>query len=99
MADGQTNTAYTQTLVSPGGTEARTFSVTAGALPTGLTLSTSVGTISGTPTVICNCTFTITVTDANGVTGSNVLAITVRAPPNTPVITTTTLPNATQNVN
>jgi hypothetical protein len=39
------------------------YSVTSGALPTGLTLNTSTGIISGTPTVAGSYAFTIQVED------------------------------------
>jgi hypothetical protein len=44
---GQT---YTATLAAEGGTSPYTWSVTAGSLPAGLTLNSSTGVISGTPT-------------------------------------------------
>jgi large repetitive protein len=54
--------AYSQTLVASGGIKPYTFSLTAGALPAGLNLSTG-GTISGTPTAPGASSFTVTVTD------------------------------------
>jgi Putative Ig domain len=42
------------------------FALTAGSLPTGLTLNTSTGVISGTPTATGTSAFTIGVGDANG---------------------------------
>src|SRR6202041_1623648 len=53
---------YTQTLVATGGLKPYTYSLTAGALPAGLSLS-SAGTISGTPTAVGASSFTVTVTD------------------------------------
>ena len=53
---------YTQTLTAAGGIPPYTFSVTAGALPAGLTLSPA-GVISGTPTAVGASSFTATVTD------------------------------------
>jgi hypothetical protein len=44
------NAAYSQTISGSGGTSPYTFAVTAGALPTGLSLGASTGVISGTPT-------------------------------------------------
>jgi len=54
---------YAQTLVAMGGLEPYTYTLTAGALPPGLSLS-STGTISGTPTAVGASSFTVTVTDA-----------------------------------
>ena len=55
-----TNTAYSNQLTGSGGT--LTWTLTGGALPTGLSLS-STGNISGTPTVSGIYTFTIRATD------------------------------------
>jgi len=65
-----------------GGTPPYTFSVSSGTLPPGLTLNTSTGAISGTPTA--PGTFTIKVTDANGAMGTG-CSITVN--PGPPVVT------------
>jgi large repetitive protein len=54
--------AYTQTLVATGGLKPYTYSLTAGSLPPGLSLSPT-GTISGTPTAVGASSFTVTVTD------------------------------------
>jgi hypothetical protein len=54
--------AYTQTLVATGGLKPYTYTLTAGALPPGLSLSPT-GTISGTPTAVGASSFTVTVTD------------------------------------
>jgi large repetitive protein len=54
--------SYSQTLVATGGIQPYTYTLTAGTLPGGLTLSPS-GTISGTPTTVGASSFTVTVTD------------------------------------
>jgi Putative Ig domain len=56
--------AYSQTLTATGGVKPYTYSLTAGSLPPGLSLSASTGTISGTPTQVGASSFTVTVTDA-----------------------------------
>ena len=61
-----------------GGTPPYTFSVGSGTLPAGLTLNTSTGAISGTPTT--TGTFTIRVTDAKGAVGTG-CTITINPPP------------------
>ncbi|HEX3680842.1 MAG TPA: putative Ig domain-containing protein, partial [Galbitalea sp.] len=58
-------TPYSAT-VAASGTGPITFSVTAGALPAGLTLDTATGVMSGIPTVAGPATFTITATNAAG---------------------------------
>jgi large repetitive protein len=57
------------TISAAGGTAPYTYTVTAGLLPAGLTLS-SAGEISGTPTMAGSASFTVEATDANNVTGS-----------------------------
>ncbi|MBQ7466385.1 MAG: putative Ig domain-containing protein, partial [Oscillospiraceae bacterium] len=59
-------TAYSQTLAAtPSNGGAITWSVTAGALPAGLTLS-ECGVISGTPTANGTSAFTVTATEEGG---------------------------------
>ena len=58
------NTAYTDTLTATGGTTPYTWSVNAGSLPPGITL-TSAGVLTGTPTAAGSYTFSVNVVDAN----------------------------------
>lgn len=58
------NQPFTQTLTATGGVGPYTYAVTAGALPAGLTLNGSTGTVSGTPTAPGASSFTITATDS-----------------------------------
>jgi prepilin-type N-terminal cleavage/methylation domain-containing protein len=81
LPNGNKNVAYSQTLAATGGTGVLTWSVSAGTLPPGLNLNTSTGVISGTPTTIITSSFTVTVTDAAGATGSKALSITIGTPP------------------
>lgn len=62
--------SYNQTIGTAGGTSPITFAVTSGLLPNGLTLDPSTGSITGTPSTSGSYSFTITATDANGVTSS-----------------------------
>jgi len=57
-------TAYSASLRAAGGTTPRTWSVTSGTLPSGLSLNPNTGTISGTPTAAGTSIFTISVTDS-----------------------------------
>jgi hypothetical protein len=68
-------------LMVTGGTPPYTFSVATGTLPPGLTLNTSTGAITGTPTA--PGTFTIQVTDANGVVSTGTCAYSIGTPSST----------------
>jgi hypothetical protein len=65
---------YSQTISATGGTGPYVFSVSAGSLPAGLTLSpptpTASAVLSGTPTTGGDYSFTITATDSNGCSGT-----------------------------
>lgn len=63
---GVANAPYSHAFPATGGTPPYTFSIVTGALPTGVTLDTSSGIVSGTPTVIAVFNFGVRVTDANG---------------------------------
>jgi hypothetical protein len=75
---GTEEVAYNQTLNASGGTSPYKFSVTAGSLPAGLTLSTA-GLLHGAPTASGSFTFTVTATDKNGNTGSQPYTLTINA--------------------
>ena len=89
-------TAYSQTITANGGTAPYTFAITSGALPTGLSLSSS-GTLSGTSTASGTFNFTITTTDSStgtgAYTGSRAYSLTVSAA--TVTLSPTTLSAAT----
>ena len=70
---------YSQAIGATGGTGALVQTVTSGAVPTGLTLSTS-GLLSGTPTVASAFTFTVTATDKVGASASQSYSINITSP-------------------
>jgi hypothetical protein len=85
LSNGTVGTPYSDMFTaSPAGTYV--FSVSSGALPTGLILNGVSGAITGTPTTAGTFTFTITATDTNGCFGSRLYSITI-ASPGCPVIT------------
>ena len=91
LPNGVVSSAYSQALASSGGTGTITWSISAGSLPTSLTLTGS--TISGTPSAAGTFNFTVKATDSTtptAQTATQALSITV-GPKLT--ITTTTLPN------
>ncbi len=61
---GTRNTAYSQTLVSKGGSGAPDFLLGRGKLPPGLRLNRFTGVLSGTPTVAGTFNFTVTLREA-----------------------------------
>ncbi len=79
LASGYAGTSYSQTLAATGGKTPYSWSISSGALPSGLSLITSTGVISGTPTSAGTATFTTQVKDANNSTSSRVLAITINS--------------------
>ncbi len=64
LPDGHTGASYQQTLTVSGGTGPYTFTLTAGALPAGLALS-SAGVLSGQPTAAGSFTFTVQASDSS----------------------------------
>ena len=78
LAQGTVGTAYSRTLAASGGTAPYgSWTVTSGALPTGLTLNASTGVISGTPTAPASpaTSFTVRVTDTYGCQGSQTVSL------------------------
>ena len=68
--NGSVGSGYTHTLSFGGGVPPYTFSITAGGLPAGLTLNTSTGAISGTPTTAGSSWFTVQIEDSDGDTAT-----------------------------
>jgi len=66
LPNGTTSIAYSSTIAATGGTTPYTWSVSSGILPAGLSLNTSSGAITGTPTTNGTSTFTVKVTDSGG---------------------------------
>ncbi len=74
-------TAYTSTLAATGGSGSYTYSIASGSLPAGVTLNSSTGVISGTPTTGGTYTFTSKVTDSKGKTDTVSCTLTVVVSP------------------
>nr|WP_308811077.1 autotransporter domain-containing protein [Pseudomonas protegens] len=79
LGAGTAGSAYSATLSATGGTAPYTYAITSGSLPAGLSLNTASGLISGTPTTSGSSNLSITVTDANGATGSQTYTLTIAA--------------------
>lgn len=80
LPNGAIGIAYSQTLAATGGDGSLSWSITAGSLPAGLSLS-SAGVISGTPTASGTSNFTVRVADQDNDADTQALSITIPAPP------------------
>jgi hypothetical protein len=99
LPNGTNGTGYVAALTVTGGLAPYTWSVKSGNLPNGLTLLSG-GTISGTPSVAGNFSFTIQVQDSSSSpeSASKNLSIAIASAAANPVqITTTSLPNGPVN--
>lgn len=92
LPDAIVGTPYRTTLTVARGTKPIAWSVSAGALPAGLTLNPSSGLISGTPTATGTASFTVKATDAGKQVATRALKIAVAAP--APSIAPASLPAA-----
>jgi hypothetical protein len=82
LLDGTVGTGYYGQLAATGGTQPFVWSISSGALPTGLALNGTTGTITGVPTAAAGTySFTAKVTDASSPveTSTQPLSITVNA--------------------
>ena len=96
LPNGQALSAYSQTLAASGGTGAYTWQLTAGTLPTGLSLNATTGTISGTPRAPATATLGFKVTDSGSPAQTANASFTLTITPAVLTITTApTLPNGT----
>ncbi|HEX8185427.1 MAG TPA: Ig domain-containing protein, partial [Blastocatellia bacterium] len=78
LAGGAVNVDYTHALLGAGGTPPYTWNIASGALPSGLTLNSATGIISGKPTTAGTFNFTVSLRDSlNTTVGSSALRITV----------------------
>jgi Putative Ig domain len=96
LATAAVGTAYSATLNITGGTAPYSFSTVTGTLPSGLSLSSATGVISGTPTASGQFSFTVRVSDSSTPlqTAQTALSISVN-PRNGVVISTTAPPSGT----
>lgn len=83
LVGGTAGTPYLQVFAATGGVFPLTWSVSAGSLPTGLTLSSS-GVLSGTPASAGISSFTVSVTDSANKSASLAFSLTIAAQPASP---------------
>jgi hypothetical protein len=74
---GEVGVSYSDQLVVTGGTSPFTWTVSAGSLPPGITLSSAGGLLSGTPTAAGTFSFTVKVTDSASLSATADLTLTV----------------------
>ncbi len=100
LAAGAVGVPYLVQMAATGGTPPYTWCVTTGALPTGLTLKSNSGEISGTPAAEGNFSFTVEVKDSSPTMQSQTetLTLAIDAPARL-VVTTSALTNASPNTN
>ncbi|HKW99900.1 MAG TPA: putative Ig domain-containing protein [Bryobacteraceae bacterium] len=79
LPDGAVGTAYSQTLNAVGGTPPYRWVVNTGSLPTGLSLNSSTGAITGNPTTGGGFTFTVQVTDNASANASKQFTLNIAA--------------------
>jgi Putative Ig domain len=94
LANGQVQVAYSAALAATGGTTPYSWSVSAGSLPTGLTLS-GAGVITGTPSAAGTFNFTAKVTDSESPAQTNTQPLSIVVNPAGPqplAVATTSLP-------
>ena len=79
LSDGKVGQAYSDFLTAAGGTKPYSWSITSGSLPAGLSLNSSTGQISGTPTAAGTSSFTVRVIDATNASRTQDCWITIFA--------------------
>lgn len=96
LPGGVVGFTYSASVAVSGGVAPYTFSVSSGALPAGLSLDPTTGSISGTPSATGTTAFTLQVADSATpqATATQPLAIIVGSPTRPPVVTTARLPDA-----
>lgn len=98
LPNGQVGTAYSAALAARGGTKPYSWSLTNGALPAGLSFSSTTGAIAGTPTIaIAGVPLTFGVTDSSSPVLSATANLTLTISPATLAITTNALPTGQVN--
>jgi Putative Ig domain len=94
---GTIGSAYSASLQVSGGTAPYTWSFVSGSLPAGLSLNTSTGLISGTPTASGTANFTASVADSESPAQTKSVTLSIVVSPTGLAITTSSLPSGTVN--
>ena len=91
LHDGQLQQSYQATILVSGGSALYSWSIVAGSLPTGLTLNSATGQITGTPNQSGTFPFTAQVKDSLNATATTNLSIAIS--PSALAVMTSSLPN------
>ena len=91
LPQGTVGVSYADTLTVTGGTTPITWTVSAGALPAGLSLNSGTGQISGTPTKSGTASFSVEAADITGANTVKAFAVTIN--PTLTIITASPLPS------
>ncbi len=95
LPDGDLNSFYRQSLIASGGVPPYTFGIKSGNLPTGLSLDTKSGLISGTPTAIGTYTFSLEVSDSLPCCSTTIQSYSVKINPELLITSTSPIPPGT----
>ncbi len=91
---GQVSVPFQGSLTATGGAQPYTWSMVSGALPTGLSLNTSTGTITGTPSQTGTSVFIVQVADSAGHSAQQQFTISISSVAPPLAITTNSLPQS-----
>jgi Putative Ig domain len=99
LPDGNVAIFYDSQLLATGGLAPYTWSLTSGTLPPGLSLTTTTGVISGTPTTTGSYPITVQVADSESTPATATGTFTITINPTPPLqVTTSSLSTGTQGV-
>ncbi|MFZ0230973.1 MAG: putative Ig domain-containing protein, partial [Mycobacterium sp.] len=89
LPSGVLNQSYNQSVAATGGLTPYTWSLTAGSLPSGLSLNTSTGAITGTPNATGTSSFTVQVSDSETPTAQTSKGLSITINNSAPLMITT----------
>ncbi len=93
LSAGSVGAAYSASLNASGGTPGYTWSITSGSLPSGLSLATSTGVVSGKPSAGGTSSFTVKVADSGNPAQVNSISASIVVARSKLAITSSTLPS------
>lgn len=97
LSGGVVSQSYTATLQASGGTSPYTWSIASGSLPTGISLNSTTGVISGTPTATGTSSFTLRVTDSASHQATKSCSLTIGSSGTLTIVTACPLPGGVVN--